>query len=381
MWKKPLRVASISDIHLGHRKNRAVDIIRNLNKHFSCDAVFSKLDFLIIAGDVFDDLLALNSEDVPHIKAWIARVLRLCKKYNIVVRVLEGTPSHDREQSMLFPAINQIHEHNSQSQADLRWVQGLEVEYIEKFDIHVLYIQDEYRHDTAETLAEAKEAIAARGLSQVDFAVMHGMFTYQVPPAAKNLPLHNEAEYLALVKHLIFIGHVHTHTRFERIIAQGSYDRIAHGEEGPKGFVMAVIEEDGTHEVTFVENESACKFITVDCNYEDAVQNLLRIDEVVEKLPNGSHVRIRANYGNPILADLDVVRRRWPLVNFTNKTEDKEDVGNVILVPDAKPTYIAINIDRHNLSALLAPRLSTLGLGDAVFDRCMANIQEMQLLN
>lgn len=381
MWAKPLRVACVSDIHLGHRKNHTQDIIRNLNKHLSCDALLSKIDLLFIAGDVFDDLLPLNSEDVPHIKAWIARLLRLCKKYDVVVRVLEGTPSHDREQSMLFPAINQIHEHNSKSHVDLRWVQGLEVEYLEKFDIHVLYIQDEYRHDTGETLAEAKAAIAAKGLHQVDFAVMHGMFTYQVPPAAKNLPLHNEAEYLALVKHLIFIGHVHTHTRFERIIAQGSFDRIAHGEEGAKGFVTATIEIDGTHEVVFVENHTACKFVTVDCNYDETVQNILRIDEVAEKLPSGSHVRIRANYGNPILADLDVVRRRWPLLNFINKAEDKEDVGNVIMVPDAKPTYVSIAIDRHNLSALLAPRLAHLGLSSETLDRCMANISEMQLLN
>jgi len=380
MWDKRLRIACVSDIHLGHRKNRTVDIIRNLNKYLSCDSLLSQTDLLILAGDVFDDLLPLNSEDVPHIKAWIARLLRLCKKYDVVVRVLEGTPSHDREQSMLFPIINEIHEHNSGGQADLVWVQGLEIEHIAKFGIDVLYIQDEYRHDTAETLAEAKALMASKGLEQVDFAVMHGMFTYQVPPAAKNLPLHNEAEYLALVRHLIFIGHVHTHTRFERIVAQGSFDRIAHGEEGPKGFVTAVIETDGTHEVTFVENQTACKFTTIDCSYEDVEQNLMHIDRIAADLPHASHVRIRANYGNPILTSLDVVRSRWPLLIWSNKSEDKEDVGNVILIKEFPTAYVAINIDRHNLKDLLMPRLGKLGLDAEVLRRCAANIGEMQQL-
>ena len=91
-----LRVGVASDIHLGHARNKAEFIIANLNHCFSNDAYFSTVDLVVLAGDVFDNGMPLSSEDVSHIDMWVAKLLRLCHKHKVMLRVLEGTPSHDR---------------------------------------------------------------------------------------------------------------------------------------------------------------------------------------------------------------------------------------------------------------------------------------------
>lgn len=382
MILKPVRMSTTSDIHLGHRRTEAEFIIKNLNAHITNDAHMSSIDFLVLAGDVFDDLLAFNSVHVPHIKAWVARLLRLCHKYNVVLRVLEGTKSHDRQQSMIFEAINDIHERNSGQKVDLKWVREVCVEHIERFGMDVLYVPDEWKHDTADTLDDVRAAIAAAGLDQVDVAIMHGQFRYQLPPvAAKDSACHNEQAYMDLVRYLIFIGHIHIHTRWEKIVAQGSFDRISHGEPGPKGFVTAVLYPDGNHEVTFIENTGARKFVTVNCPYAEVEENLKIIDREVEYLPASSYVRIVSEYGNAILSNMDVLKSRWPLLLWTTpKAEGKGKEENELAVLSAMDVYVPIVIDRHNLKDLMTPRLQRLGLDPEIMSICLDAVSEMQEL-
>ena len=74
---KALRIASISDIHLGHPKTTTEYIITNLNKYLNNDEFLSNLDILFFAGDVFDNLLNFNDEVITHIKMWIVLSFRL----------------------------------------------------------------------------------------------------------------------------------------------------------------------------------------------------------------------------------------------------------------------------------------------------------------
>ena len=76
---------------------------------------------------------------------------------------------------------------------------------------------------------------------------------------------------------LIFIGHVHKSSQYGRIIAQGSFDRLSHGEEDPKGHMRATRKTDGTHDIVFIENKKAKKYITISCLYlpiEDAISKI-----------------------------------------------------------------------------------------------------------
>jgi predicted MPP superfamily phosphohydrolase len=377
--RKELRISVISDIHLGGRKNTAEMIIANLNKHFSCESHFSKIDLVVLAGDVFDEALTLASEHVAHIDAWVARVLRLCHKYSVVIRVLEGTPSHDRGQSERFAIINDIHDKHGLG-VDLKYVKTLSIEYMDMFDINVLYVPDEWNHCTDKTLEEVKELMAIKGLQQVDFAIMHGNFHYQLPAHIKGIPRHSEEEYTALVKYLIFIGHIHLHSRLGKIVAQGSFDRLAHGEEGPKGFVSATIQPNGDHTLTFIENVGARKYITVKCRHTEVEDTIRSLDRAVKKLPAGSCVRIEADYLNPILGSVETMKLRWPLLVWSVLPKGKQDKEEDTPATSEEYVYVPVNVRRDNISELMLNRLSKLDITAQTIALCMENLKEIERL-
>lgn len=379
MLSRTLRVSCVSDIHLGNRNNKTRYIIANLDKYFSNDEHLSKVDLILLAGDVFDDLLSLSGGDVQYIYAWVARLLRICARHNVMVRVLEGTPSHDRGQSECFTVVNDIHEKNNGKRVNLKHVKELSIEHIEEFDLDVLYVPDEWCHTTEATLEQVRDLLAEKNLDKVDIACMHGQFSYQLPAHIPGIPRHDENAYMDLVRHLIYIGHIHVHSRNDKIIAQGSFDRISHGEEGPKGFVTSLIHPDGSNETTFVVNETARKYITVTCPYEDVEENLKVIDRAVEDLPEESFVRIEAHYANAILTNLNTLRSRWPLLIWSSIARDKDEKKNSqITLIQEESLYVPIHIDRHNLSQLVMPRLKTAGIADDILQRCAANLLEMQ---
>src|ERR1700739_1745074 len=99
MKTSKLNIASISDVHLGASRTPTTGILKNLRAAFPDNEETAQLDLICFVGDVFDTLLTLNYDDLVAIKLWINDFLRLCAKHDIVVYVLEGTPSHDWWQS------------------------------------------------------------------------------------------------------------------------------------------------------------------------------------------------------------------------------------------------------------------------------------------
>jgi DNA repair exonuclease SbcCD nuclease subunit len=230
------RIASASDLHLGHSKNPPEEMVERLKNAFPRNAETAKLDVIVLAGDVYDHLLNLPHESVSIIDEWIIYMLRLCKSMDIQLWVLRGTPSHDRDQSQRFVLLNDM----LKIGCDILYVDELKVVWMPKFGIHVLFVPDEWTDDANKTLEEVHLLMKMAGITKVDYAIMHGQFEYQLPPVVK-AQKHSSEAYLKIVDKLIFIGHVHLFSRNDRIIAQGSFDRISHGEEGPKGHVRAIV--------------------------------------------------------------------------------------------------------------------------------------------
>lgn len=351
MKVKKINLAVLSDIHLGHKRNSTSEIIANLRAAIADNASTEQLDIIFLAGDVFDDLLLLNDNDVYEIDLWIYSLLSLCAKYNIKLRVLEGTPRHDRMQSNRFVLINEVMSHA----VDLKWVTKISVEHIEEFGIDVLYIPDEATETPEKTYKIAKEVMAARGLEKVDLAIMHGCFDYQIPYLASDHK-HDSRAYLDMVNYLIFIGHVHTSSTFERIIAQGSFDRLTHGQEEPKGHYRATLYDSGEWEATFVENTGAKKFVTLKCQETALEETLAEITQLAAQLPLYSHIRLDLDRNHPLLASMDTLIRRWPMITW-EKISRETGEEEVIAEPDVDDEYIPITITRENIVDMMMNRI------------------------
>lgn len=353
MKVKKIHLATLSDIHLGHRRNCASEIIKNLRCAIDDSAATAQLDLIFLAGDVFDDLLLLNNDEVLEIDLWIYWLLTLCVKYDIVLRVLEGTPRHDRKQSKRFELINEV----MGNVVDLKYVTEISVEHIERFGIDVLYIPDEATETPEKTLCIAKEVMAARGLEQVDFAIMHGCFDYQIPYLASDHK-HDSKAYLAMVRYLIFIGHVHTFSQLDRITAQGSFDRLAHGQEEPKGHVRATVYQNGEREVTFVENTGAKKFVTLKCQENTLEETLVEINELVQTLPPYSHVRLDLNVDHPLLASTDTLIRRFPMITWEKIVRETGEESVIAESEASEDEYSPITITRENIVQMVMNRVA-----------------------
>lgn len=353
--KPDFYVAVASDLHLGNVRNTASEIIVNLRAAFPDNVETAKLHMICIAGDAFDKLLSLSNEAVHDIDLYFAYMLRLCKKHDIMFRILDGTKSHDWYQSQRVETLNEI----MGIGCDLKYVRELSIEYIPKFDINILYVPDEWNTTTERTLSQVKDLLRAKGLDQVDYAMMHGQFEYQLP-AHIEAQKHSSSEYLKIVRELIFIGHVHKHSRYDRIIAQGSFDRLTHGEEEAKGHVRAYCRPNGEHDIVFVETKNAKRFVTVNCVGLDAAETLVKIDESVKDLPDNSHVRIEADTDNPVLGNMEAIVRNysrfvWKTLGRELKEEKPEEME------DENGGIIVGTFTCDNLGQLIVERLVAKG--------------------
>lgn len=349
-----LKGLTISDIHLGNRRNPTQEKIAKLNAAISDCPEIAALDYIFIAGDTYDNNLNHSSDEVIDIDIWIAGLLRLCKKHNIKLRVLLGTRSHDHRQPRRFMAINYFAAIN----ADLQYID--EIKIVQEDGISILYVPDDVDRDTDKIFHQVKSKMMEQGLQKVDLAIMHGQFEHQLPAVVK-APKHNADKYLSIVNHYIFIGHVHVYSTYDRIVAQGSFDRDSHGEESPKGHVRFEINyKTQERRLKFVINKDAKIFKTLKIKQKDLTESMEYIQkQIAGKIPDGSYVRLVTPKDHPIHANLVQVMRLFPLITFTinQAEEEKTDSPNLI---DEVVTYTMVEITPENIVPLVLAKVDTL---------------------
>ncbi len=312
-----LRILELSDIHLGHNNTPTASILKGLYKLLRETPANTEIDLMVLAGDVFDRELTFPNDDLVLIRKWIHDLLCFCKKHDIVLRVLEGTPSHDWKQSFEFAHLNE----QSAIGADVKYVKTLCIERIEKLDIDVLYVPDEWRTDNNQTWIEVQELLVYKGLTQVDFAFMHGAFAHQMPEeASKWMQFHSAENYLSIVKHHIFIGHIHQYSQFDRILSAGSFDRLSHGDESPKGSIRYVLRSDGSYDIRFIVNKEATIYKTLDLRTCPIAEALDKVVELVgDDLAHGWHFRLWIERSEGLSHLLTSLKKLYPQHTWTTK--------------------------------------------------------------
>lgn len=311
-----LNIASLSDIHFNHPNTPTEFIIRNINRYVFPDTAETRaLDIIFIGGDVTDSLMDFASNNAVAYRKWVSEFLRYCVKHDIMVRIIEGTPLHDWGQSIIFVEENENHEIG----CDLKYFKDITIEHIERFNIDVLYIPDEARPTTHQTWAVVQGLLAERNLSKVDFAVMHGAFGYQLPNIEEiKDKVHDEENYTSIVRHYIFIGHVHQHRPNGKIIPNGSTDRLRHGEEDTKGHVRL-----NKGMITFIPNVGAMRYMTLEVPGMAADE----IMDLVEKRLKGNddifQIRLLANTGDVAFGMTKRLTSMFPFGRFDVANIDK----------------------------------------------------------
>lgn len=366
---KPLNIACISDVHLGHHRTKSHFILDNLRKAFPDNAETASIDLFLIAGDFFDRLLNFSSDEVQEIQFWIMEFYCLCIKHDIVVRVLEGTPSHDWKQSKIFRTVNRI----MGEKVDVKYVDTLSIEVIERFGLSVLYLPDEWTHEADDTWKQTVELLKAHGLEKVDVACMHGMFEHQLP--MKSSKAHNAERYLGIVKHYIFIGHVHLRSEYQRILAQGSFDRDTHGQEAPKGYYRVRIGDASGDTATFVENPHAKIYLTWDMREKTLRESMKFLAKCLD-YPADSNFRLLLKRNDELVQSMQTVRNLYPQYIWTTQLDDLETPETSLQHDDEEiPKPIAMTKD--NVVTLASERFPA-DVSDVVKRKALAILESVR---
>lgn len=370
--KRDLYIASFSDVHFGHRKTPTASIIDHLDRFgFPDNAETGELDLILLGGDLFDEGLMYFEEDIRLIELWMYRLLRLCEKRHIVLRVLEGTPSHDRKQSAHFEKILAMHPMD----VDFRYVTQIEVEDIASLGISVLFVPDFTGPDAEKIWAEVKRAMKDSGHSRVDYANIHGAFSYQLPPiAAVQKGCHDMTRYLGIVDNYIFTGHIHKPSIYDRILCNGSFDRLGHGEEEDKGHWRAFIGKDGQDRFVFRINQAAKQYVTLDLTTVPVEEAHARVESAAS-LPKGSAVRLQLDRHSPILTTIPDIKKAYPFLEWSVKTEDRTEAQKNLLV-DLRGEFKEVQMTPTNAVTILTERLMARPGHEAYLDRALALLKE-----
>ena len=376
-----LRIASFSDIHLGANRTTTPEILAGLYDAFDKNRLYENIDVLVIAGDLFDRLLEVNNEHLTSIIVWMSYVIRQCERKDITLLVLAGTKSHDRDQNELWISTARA----MRSGCKLHYANTLSIEYFKDWDMNVLFVPDNLNPDSAVTWSELEELMEAKGLKKVDFAVMHGQFQHQLPEfiSEKSPATHKNSNYLNIVEHYIFVGHIHTHSVYDRILAQGSFDRMAHGEEEPKGFLMAEINLRGNVSddwFKFIPNPKAKKYITINCLGLELDQALVKIAQEIEILSDGEYARIEAEKTSPIFSNMEEVMKIAPLVKWSTLKRDLEQEAQERAI-DTQPElqeWKPIRVDKTNIVEVVQAELASMMIDPVTSNYVMEVIQRIK---
>lgn len=351
MTNSKLKALVFSDVHLYHDKTKTEHIVFGLRIALADTEKLRDVDIIFISGDLFDHSVFMPNKDTEYVINFIYHLLNMCAKYDIVLRILEGTPSHDWKQPKMIIDIN----NNLPNPVDVRHVVNLSIEHIDRFGIDVLYVPDEWGTGCNDTYQEVKQLLIEHNLDKVDLSIMHGCFEYQFPVNLVGKPdVHNEKNYLDITRYLIIIGHYHTPSIFERIYVPGSFDRLKHGEEEPKGHLEFTIFKDGAYDVKFIENKRAMIFKTFDFADAEVGDVVTSLRKYLGKKTNECFIRILANKEDAVYNGVRDLKRTFPFVNFSIslKTKPKDK-----LVSETKEIVRPNSLSETSILELMHARL------------------------
>ena len=323
----PLRITSTSDWHLGHRRVPSINICLRLRTYLF--PYLKNTDILNIGGDVWDSLLTL-CEDTNVIEAFLIDLLSECNLHNVTVRVLLGTYSHDRSQSSLFSI---LHDRCGFTN-DFKYIDKVCLEEIKPFNLRVLYLPDDLPYESSyECMEVVSSMMSARNWTYIDYVFGHGYFDHMLPTHIPRKPkcTFHVKQFENIVRRYVCMGHIHDCNYTGNVFYNNSFDRLAHGEEEPKGFMYITDYGDMAH-LEFIENKEATKFITIDlsdCSDQDDIGKIY-----LEKLKsifgdNSGHVRVIHSSSEIRQALYRLTSTQFPKLFFSFKKPKDNQIKNI----------------------------------------------------
>lgn len=309
------------DWHLGHDRTPTEDTVDSIRKYLL--PRLNEVDLLLISGDIFDQKIDFDNISTSTILDIFADILFHCYENEVVVRVLQGTYSHDRDQLIVWRRLYK----KLAIPVDFQIIRKLSIEIINSLGISILYIPDNLPYKTKEeVLQQIQQLLISHGLTKVDYVSFHGEFEHLGFVHHFNNDLFRIDDFKSIVNKRILAGHIHKPSQFKNLIYGGSINRLAHDEDHDKGFWII----DGNDKASFIKNETANWYITKDYSEFTEVEELLEHHKsIVESFPKDRLGYLRVKISNPHLKQTlrsyhEPYSKQIRLTWFNRKVAEKE---------------------------------------------------------
>lgn len=335
----------ISDIHFGMNKE-SEHLYLELETYFlsQIEEMKDELNFVIIGGDLYDREVGMNEKAGRLASKFVLTLNNLSLKYNFFLGIIKGTLRHDYNQLEVFRKLELTN-------PNFRIFNTIETFYLDpKKEIKFLMIPEEYVEDSKKYFK--KNIALKKDENRYDFIFCHGTFDfagyvsklYTSEKEVKNAITFKAKDFRDLTYGLTLSGHIHIATESEEngVYYPGSFSRGSFGEEQEKGFFMIKYNlETFETELTFIENELAPTYVTIDGDVlpEDAVEKVAKLKELREKY---DHVRIKQT--KSLVDDKNIKI----LKEYAEKTDDlKVEIKNIETEEEKEDTRFSFIINRE----------------------------------
>ena len=346
-----MRILATSDHHTLHQTTPTHHILGNLSQFFYKDNDLKEVDLVLFGGDLMDKLVDAPNPDMFKVKEWFKTFTDRCNACNTKVLLLEGTFFHEWGQPRTLVTV-------APTGFDFRYVDKIEVSrYPELEDLTILCVPDNLKAmDPDEIWEAALDVLKQNKLTKVDLVLFHQAFHDQLPTKMRHTT-HDQARWESICEFIILSGHIHTPTIVGKRYCMGSFDRISHGEEHPKGaYIVDLDKTKKTCNVTFWENKKALPYVTLTVNEEVKAEELvkqLRDFIKAKNLPPFSQIRVKGGAADIVTPIIKIIEKEYTQYGFKakNAKASEELVEEEIYSTN---TYHGVSITKDNISGILA---------------------------
>lgn len=371
MGLEKLRIVAISDLHFGNPRIKPDLMYHRLETYFYPEVLQSHL--VLLAGDTYDQLTTVSSSANKYVLRFIRDLFVMSEKYGIQIRILHGTYSHDRDQVAIFGALN-----NGNARAEI--IDKIYCEELSDFKntynhtsvdgkLKLLYIPDNLSvRRSSEVMEQIEKMMKVVGWNTADIVLGHGTFAHALPVKEDHLPACSytldQFDSIVTPEDLIIMGHIHTSSRKENCYYCGSFDRMVHGEEEPKGF-FTFTRENHNWIPKFVENKEATKFVSI-YPQGDTPDEIIAdyVKKVEENFPDKhGYVRVLHNSSDIRYLLHTLTVQNYPELKYSSKTLVDESLS-IKTTDITLDTFDDVKPNVHNLGNLVYQYLSDKQLVD-----------------
>lgn len=353
---KCFRSGFLTDLHFGHRRVHPNDTYLSLRKYFY--PVLPQLNALFYLGDLTDKSLQLNQAGSFFAITFLLEMLAYSNQTNMPFRVLMGTYSHDREQPNILAALNT-------TSANCKVISTIDIESIpvpNQEPLRVIYVPDSLPYKTSDDVIDKiKELFQIAGWDKADLLIGHGTFAHALPDAPDNPTHYHIEQFQDILRGYGLLGHIHKTSKRKNIIYVGSFDRLAHNEEGKKGFMVGDMYPDRTWSFKFIENKDATPFVTCQPTGQDTDEIIADFIRQVEAhhLDHG-YIRVVHEDANIRNVLHKICKTQFPDLIYSAKAIDQDDVKSLQLEQIQLAESESLVLDLPTLVELIYQRLKDL---------------------